>query len=73
MIFVYGEHEKIVTIRIPISHSVTGDNYKIFLAKKLQTGICKRRLEIFKYGMSILYCNARPHARAPVIVFLEKY
>lgn len=72
MIFVYQEHEIIVTNRVPIGYSVTGDNYKIYLVKKLQTEICKNRPGMLKCGVSIFYFNVRPHIRAPVLTFLEK-
>ncbi|VVC29804.1 Transposase, type 1 [Cinara cedri] len=66
MIFAYDKLGIIVTDRVPIGSSVTGDYYKTFLAKKLRPGMLQN-------GVSILHDNARPHIGAPVIALLEKY
>ncbi|KAL4083594.1 hypothetical protein QTP88_028910 [Uroleucon formosanum] len=73
MIFAYDKLGIIVTDRVPIGSSVTGDYYKTFLAKKLRPEIRKKRPGMLQNGVSILHDNARPHIGAPVVALLEKY
>ncbi|VVC34914.1 Transposase, type 1 [Cinara cedri] len=73
MIFAYDKLGIIVTDRVPIGISVTGDYYKTFLAKKLRPEIRKKRPGMLQNGVSILHGNARPHIGAPVVALLEKY
>ncbi|VVC24303.1 Transposase, type 1 [Cinara cedri] len=73
MIFAYDKLGIIVTDRVPIGSSVTGDYYNSFLVKKLRPEIRKKRPGMLQNGVSILHDNARPHIGAPVVALLEKY
>lgn len=61
VIFVYDKRAIIVTDRVTVGRSVTGDYYETFLAKKL-------RPEMLKHGVPYSYRtishNARPHIGA---------
>lgn len=73
MIFANDKLGIIVTDRVPIDSSLTGEYYKTFLAKKLWPEICKKRPGMFQHGVFILHVNARPHILGSVVALLEKY
>lgn len=67
MIFAYDKHGIIVTDRILVGSSVTGDYYKTFHVEKMRPEIRKKWPGMLKYGVSVLHGNNWPHIETPAI------